>query len=250
MRTKMILPRIWIAPVLEATITHQSALITTFFCKPIHAFRNLTRTLTSASRSACASPGPLELDALLCMDDCRGPSLSRAVKGNKPGPISREGEGLMQGVEHRDALRSHWSNSLSSSSPVGPPSSTEKKQLSDKYTHLSPSAKKRRGLCKGWGTMLQSAGKAAIFRTERLRHDWGRNNNVYGGQHAFTTGEGLKLQHVQTSDFFFFFLSGRSTFAWLLYKKTLCLFSLNLFLWKTACEPAIHNIVMMMVYNS
>ena len=31
----------------------------------------------------------------------------------------------MQGVEHRDALRSHWSNSLSSSSPLGPPSSTE-----------------------------------------------------------------------------------------------------------------------------
>ena len=59
------------------------------------------------------------------MDDCRGPSLSRAVKGSTPGPISREGEGLMQGVEHRDALRSHWSNSLSSSSPLGPPSSTE-----------------------------------------------------------------------------------------------------------------------------
>lgn len=42
---------------------------------------------------------------------------------------STEGAGLMLGVAQREVLRSHWSNSCSSSSSVGPPTSERKNQI-------------------------------------------------------------------------------------------------------------------------
>lgn len=47
---------------------------------------------------------------------------------------SIEGAGLIFGVAQREVLRSHWSNSCSSSSSVGPPTSIKQEQLQN--THV------------------------------------------------------------------------------------------------------------------
>ena len=54
--------------------------------------------------------------------DAKG-SVDRNREPRNPGPARREGEGLTQGVEHREELKSHWSSKRISSFGVGPPSS-------------------------------------------------------------------------------------------------------------------------------